>query len=234
MARLYDEPVIRLMGDRALLVELGDSIDPGINRKVHAMALSLEREKPRGIIEVVPTYRCFSITYDPLILDLKGLRDIIRSAEERLSEIEILSPSTVEIPVAYGGEFGPDLEFVAESHGMGIEQVVEIHSGTLYRIYMIGFTPGFAYLGGLAEELHTPRLPTPRPVVPAGSVGIAEKQTGMYAIQCPGGWRLIGRTPLRLFRPESEEPLLYRAGDTIRFVPVSESDYRRIASGGAS
>ena len=134
----------------------------------------------------------------------------------------------VEIPVAYGGEFGPDIGFVAEYNGLTVEEVVEIHSKPLYRVYMLGFVPGFAYLGGMDERITTPRLEKPRLKVPAGSVGIAGKQTGWYAIESPGGWRLIGRTPLKTFNPMESPPSLVLPGDYVRFKPISEEEFWRI------
>jgi KipI family sensor histidine kinase inhibitor len=131
----------------------------------------------------------------------------------------------VEILTLYGGEFGPDLPFVAEHNGLSINEVIRFHSGTIYPVYMLGFSPGFVYLGGLPEEIATPRLPTPRTLVPTGSVAMAGRQTGVYPIATPGGWRLIGRTPLKLFDPQRDPPTLLRVGDQVRFVPMSEEEY---------
>ena len=151
-----------------------------------------------------------------------------RGLEARLHEIEIPAPRIVEIPVLYGGEFGPDIEVVAQHNGLTVEEVIAIHAATDYPIYMIGFTPGFCYLGGLDRRIHAPRRKTPRTLLPGGSVGIAEAQTGMYPVDSPGGWQIIGRTPLRLFAPERENPFLYEAGDRIRFMPVTGEEYERI------
>jgi len=232
MSGLFDKAVFRLVGDRGVLVEYGDAISPEINIKVRAMAVAIAKEKPVGIVEVIPTYRSLLIVYDPLATDLQGLEGVLEAVESRLDQLEIPPPRTVKIPVSYGGELGPDIEFVAQAHNLSVEDVIRIHSGSVYQIYMIGFTPGFPFLGGLPEELHTPRLETPRPLVPAGSVGIANNQTGVYPIDSPGGWRLIGRTPLSLFSPWKEEPFLYSAGDVIKFVPISEEEYHRILSEG--
>lgn len=230
MEGLFPEPVFRLVGDRGVLVEYGDAISQDINRKVRTIAMALNLETPAGIVEVIPTYRSLLIIYDPLTTTLKDLEEELKSIEDRLNGLDIPSPRTVEIPVLYGGEVGPDIEFVADAHNMTVDDVVRIHSSATYQIYMIGFTPGFPFLGGLPEELHTPRLETPRPLVPAGSVGIANNQTGMYPIDSPGGWRLIGRTPLKLFDPSKEDPFLYAAGDMLRFVPISADEYNRILS----
>jgi len=228
MEWLFLKPVFRLVGDRGVLVEYGEKISEEINRKVRIVAMALAEEKPAGVVEVIPTYRSLLIIYDPLTTNLKELKRALEVLEHRLDRLDIPPPQTVEIPVAYGGEFGPDIEFVAQSHELTVDDVVRIHSGTVYRIYMIGFTPGFAYLGGLAEELYTPRVENPRQLVPAGSVGIANNQTGMYPIDSPGGWRLIARTPLKLFDPSKQDPFLYRAGDMIKFLPISADDYHRI------
>jgi len=228
MSHLYDKPRIRLSGDRAFLVEYGDAIDPAVNEKVRAMTALVKESLPEGVEAVIPAYRNLSILYDPLITSPDRILPHLMGLETRLSEIEIPEPRTVEIPVRYGGEYGPDLGFVAEHSGLTAEEVIAIHSATVYPIYMIGFTPGFCYLGGLDSRIHTPRRKTPRTLLPGGSVGIAEAQTGMYPVDSPGGWQIIGRTPLRLFAPERENPFLYDAGDFIRFVPVSDAAYRRI------
>ncbi len=227
---IYDTPKFRLAGDRGLLVEYGEGIDLGVNRKVRSAALALEAETPAGILEVIPTYRALLIVYDPMQTDPEGLKAVLLALEGRFDEGLIPPPRVVEIPVCYGGDFGPDIGFVADAHGLDVQQVVKIHSEREYPIYMIGFTPGFPFLGGLAETLHTPRLETPRTHVPEGSVGIANAQTGVYPVASPGGWRLIGRTPLRLFAPERANPFRYAAGDRIRFVPVSEDEFARIAA----
>lgn len=227
---LYDRPRFRPCGDCAVLVEYGEGIDLSVNRKVHAMARALRGRSVVGIQTVVPAYRTLAIVYDPLALPLKGLEDRILALEAELGAEVLAPPRTVDIPVCYGGAFGPDLEFVAGHSGLAPEEVIRIHSRDPYPIYAVGFAPGFCYLGGLDPRLHTPRLPTPRTRVAAGSVGIAEAQTGVYPADSPGGWRLIGRTPLNLFNPLKSDPFLYQAGDQIRFVPVSPADYDRIRS----
>ncbi len=228
MSGLFDQPVFRTVGDRGLLVEYGDAIDPEINRKVRVMAAALAQDRPAAIVEVIPTYRSLLILYDPLAADPAAVEAILTGLEERLDEIEIPPPETVEIPVLYGGEYGPDIGFVAEHNGLTEEEVIRLHSQPAYQIYMIGFTPGFPFLGGLDDRLFTPRLSTPRTLVPAGSVGIANNQTGMYPVDSPGGWRLIGRTPLKLFDPNRAEPFLYKAGDLIKYRPITEDEYLAI------
>ena len=226
---LFKKPLFRIAGDRGLLVEYGDGIDPVINNKVRSMAIIVEKESLKGVLEIIPTYRSLLIIYEPDTTNPIKLKTEILAYEEHLSQIKIPPPDTVEIPVCYGGEFGPDIQFVAEYNSITQDDVVRIHSEAEYRIYMIGFTPGFPFLGGLQESLHTPRLETPRFIVPEGSVGIANNQTGIYPVASPGGWQLIGRTPIRLFSPERSNPFIYKAGDRIRFKPISEEDYTRLA-----
>jgi len=229
----YEKPIFRIAGDRGLLVEYGDGIDPELNRKVRAIALATEQASPEGLLEVIPTYRSIILIYDPGVTSPHHLEAVLLSLEERLTEIDIPLPKTVQIPVCYGGELGPDIGFVARHNNLTAADVIRIHSAPHYQIYMVGFTPGFPYLGGLPEALHTPRLETPRTLVPAGSVGIANAQTGVYSIDSPGGWRLIGRTPLRLFDPKRANPFLFKAGDLLKFEPISMDEYHDIDKAGA-
>jgi inhibitor of KinA len=228
---LYERPFFRIAGDRGLLVEYGDAIHPEINLKVRSMTIALEKERPAGVIEVIPTYRSIIIVYDPSSTDPPRLKESLLFLEKRLVEIEISPPETVEIPVCYGGELGPDIEFVAKTHHLTPKDVIRIHSEPEYQVYMIGFTPGFPFLGGLRQKLHTPRLQTPRTLVPAGSVGIANAQTGIYSIDSPGGWQLIGKTPLKVFDPQRPSPFLLQAGDLLKFKPISFEEYRVLAKG---
>ncbi len=225
---LYTEAQFRIAGDLGVLVEYGEGIDPDVNRKVRTMAMALDRNPVTGIVAVVPTYRALLIRYDPVLTDLAVLKQALLDLENRLASIDVPAPRTVEIPVCYGGEFGPDIETVATVNNLSVVDVIRQHSEPVYPIYMIGFTPGFPFLGGLPEPLHTPRLETPRTHVPEGSVGIANGQTGIYPVASPGGWQLIGRTPLKLFEPEKENPFLYRAGDCIRFRPISKEAYETL------
>jgi inhibitor of KinA len=227
-SRLFEKPLFRIAGDSGLLVEYGNAIDPEINRKIRAMALALEKNWPAGVLEHIPTYRSIVIIYDPLKTNAARLQEQVLALEAQLAEIPVPPPGTVEIPVCYGGEFGPEIEFVADTHGLSVEDVIRIHSAPDYLVYMIGFTPGFPFLGGLPEVLHTPRLQTPRQAVPAGSVGIANNQTGIYPIESPGGWQLIGRTPLGMFNPKKPNPFRIKAGDRLKFKPISPSEYRAL------
>jgi len=226
---VFEKANFRIAGDCGLLVEYGEAIDPAVNQKVRSMAIVVQNNMPAGVMEIIPTYRSILIYYDPLITNPSILKETLIDLESSLSEIEIPPPKVVKIPVCYGGAFGPDIEHVAQSHNLTLQEVIDLHSEPEYLIYMVGFTPGFPFLGGLPEVLHTPRLKTPRTLVPKGSVGIANGQTGIYPIASPGGWQLIGKTPITLFAPGRSNPFLYQAGDRIRFKPISPRDYQRLS-----
>lgn len=206
------------LGDSALLVELGDEIDATINQRVHALAALINVSPLDGVIETVPAYATLLIHYDPLILTYAKIRKWLRVKLSHIENANSRKPRQLEVPVRYGGKYGVDLEFVADYHRLRVEDVIRIHSGKIYTIYMMGFTPGFPYMGKLDDAIATPRLDTPRTYVPAGTVAIAGSQTGIYPIDSPGGWRLIGHTSLRLFDPESESPFLFSPGDEVKFV----------------
>lgn len=220
-------PRIIPAGDSAILVELGSEIDPSINDRVYALANSIEQANIDAVIELVPTYRSVLVSYDPLtaryseVFDALG--DLLDSSSALAEEIGF-EAKIIELPVVYGGDDGPDIDNVAESAGMSRQEVIDIHSGVDYRVYMIGFAPGFPYLGGLDERIATPRLKTPRISVPAGSVGIAESQTGVYPNTSPGGWQLIGRTAVKLFDVDKSSPSLITPGSKVRFVPVNSHE----------
>ena len=180
---------------------------------------------PAGLIDLIPSYRSLLIQYDPLILTAENLTALVLSALAEGTDADFQEGPLVEIPVCYGGIFGPDLPEVAACLNLDPEEVIAIHSGTVYHIYMIGFTPGFPFLGGLDPRLHIPRKKTPRAKVPAGSVGLAGEQTGIYSLDSPGGWQLIGRTPLKLFDPQRPEPIYLKAGQRIRFRPIGAEEF---------
>ena len=217
-----------IAGDRAVFIEFANKISPEVNRKVHVMASAIERRKIEGIIEVVPTYRSLCIYYDPLIIGLEELLEKVDKIGNTLGEIKVPSPKVFEIPVVYGGEYGPDLDFVAKHNNLSPQEVIKIHSGKNYLVYMFGFSPGFPYLGGMDERIATPRLKTPRVKVPAGSVAVAGGQTGIYSVETSGGWRIIGRTPVKLFNPDKDPPVPFLPGDYLKFVPISEEEYLRL------
>ena len=220
-------------GDRALLVEFADAISLEINRRVLALNIAVSRARLRGVEELVPTYRSLLVRYDPLKTSYEQLVFCVKDLEEAVGENpeDRRACRRIVVPVVYGGEYGPDLGYVARLHGLSEEQVVGLHSGREYRVYMVGFVAGFPYLGDVADEIATPRLLTPRLRVMAGSVGIAEKQSGIYPCEAPGGWQIIGRTFLRLFDSMREPPALLSPGDMVRFRPISEDEYRASLGG---
>ena len=214
-------------GDQAVTVEWGSTIDEHINRQVHAFARKVEELSHPAITEVVPTYRSATVHYRPEVLSYEELKQLLLSLTQGSAE-EAEELPVVEIPVCYGGEYGPDLLEVAQHCSLTPEEVIARHTAPTYRIYMLGFTPGFPYLGGMDPSIAAPRRKEPRIHIPAGSVGIAGEQTGVYPIVSPGGWQLIGRTPLRLFDPQREQPILLSAGAGIRFVPIDEETFRKM------
>jgi inhibitor of KinA len=220
---MASSPRFLLAGDTALVVEFGDTIDLVVNRRVHALARALTEHPLPGLGEAVPSYRSLLVHYDPLRLSHVEVESFVAEVLQRCEDAPLPEPRLVEIPTVYGGEHGPDIGFVAEHNGLSVEEVIRLHSEAVYTVYMLGFTPGFPYLGGLPEALATPRLETPRQRVPAGSVGIAGAQTGVYPLATPGGWRLIGWTPLVLFDPARTPPALLQPGDQVRFVPTGEA-----------
>jgi len=224
---LFEHPAYRIMGDRALLVELGDEISALVNTKVRELFLCLKNNRVEGVVETMPGYRSLLIVYDPLKITLSALKERLKKYHTTIDRSEIPKPRTLEIPVVYGGEYGPDLNWVAEYHKFSPEEVVRFHTGTTYQVYMIGFTPGFAYMGQLPEAIATPRRETPRTAVPRGSVGIAQSQTGVYPVESPGGWQIIGRTTLRLFDPEKWPPTPLEMGDLVKFLSIKEEEMTR-------
>ena len=217
---MYDKPLFFPAGDLALVVELGDAISVEINRKVRSLTDALEKGSIPGVFDFLPTYRSVLVYYDPLIASSGEVRDGIERLLESAEVADAGARHIVHIPTLYGGDMGTDIAFVAQHNGIDEQEVISIHSATDYLVYMMGFSPGFAYLGGLDERLATPRLQSPRTEIPAGAVGIAETQTGVYPVASPGGWQLIGRTPVKLFDPGREYPVLLSAGDYVRFVPA--------------
>jgi KipI family sensor histidine kinase inhibitor len=224
---LYRKLQYRIMGDRSVLVELGDEMSPRVNRRVREAFVSLMENPLGGLIETIPSYRSLLIIYDPLKLDLVMITSRMEYLKQKMEGIEIPEPKSLEIPVVYGGEYGPDMEWVARYHNMRVEEVIQLHTGTTYHVYMIGFMPGFPYMGELPENLATPRRETPRTAIPQGSVGIAQRQTGIYPVVSPGGWQILGRTPLKLFNPHHSPPALLEMGDMVTFVSIGEEEFKR-------
>jgi inhibitor of KinA len=211
------------------VVGFGDEATAEANLTVRQFQRRLDAASLPGVVETVPAFTTVTIVYDPIRARYEQLAAAVEQIlAESPSEIEGLNPRTVEIPVHYGGDFGPDLGFVASHNGLTEQHVIDIHSQPRYLVYMIGFAPGFPYLGGMSERIAAPRRDNPRASIPVGSVGIAGRQTGVYSIETPGGWQLIGRTPLRLFRPQENRPSLLEAGDEVRFDPITRSEYDRL------
>ncbi|MCS6992236.1 MAG: 5-oxoprolinase subunit PxpB [Anaerolineales bacterium] len=204
------------LSDTALLIRLGEVLDPALNRRVHLLAAALKAAPLPGFLECVPGYASLTVHYDPLALTESEVRTWLKTRLHLVEETAQRPTQTIEVPVVYNG---PDLDFVAETCHLAPDEVIRLHCGTRYTVYMMGFTPGFPYLGILPEALRVPRLPTPRARVPAGSVAIAGAQTGIYPVESPGGWRLIGHTPLTLFDPNRTPPFLFAPGDEVRFLP---------------
>ena len=225
---IYEEPRFLPGGDKAIVVEFGDVVDPEVNRRVRHLMLAIQKTRIPGVIEMVPTYRSLLVYFEPLQIRAQKLQETLYSLARQLVESELPKPKLVEIPTVYGGEHGPDLQFIASCNNLSMSEVVQIHTATPYLIYMIGFMAGFPYLGGMSPRIATTRLETPRMKIPAGSVGIAGSQTGIYPAESPGGWRLIGRTPLQLFGPSQESPALFQAGDHLIFDSITPEEFSNI------
>jgi len=230
------------LGENAIMVEFGKCIHPDINRKVMALVEYLDQHPFEGMLEYISAYKNVTIFYDPLLVNVLPIeveagemplsyRKMVRFIEEALKTIDMnkaRQASIVELPVCYGGEFGPDLAFVAKHNQLSTQEVIDIHSSGEYLVYMIGFAPGFPFLGGMSEKIATPRRSSPRLAIPVGSVGIAGSQTGAYPIETPGGWQLIGRTPVELFCPQNNPPTLLDAGNVVKFKPITLDEYNVI------
>ncbi|TYR79366.1 5-oxoprolinase subunit PxpB [Priestia megaterium] len=229
---MHDTYTIYPLGDSGLVVSFGDEIQLSVHEQVQKLTKLLEAEPFEGMIEYVPAFTTVTIYYHPWIVGDKGKHDPYQVVKERVESLlkhdrkEVVAESRlIDIPVCYGGEYGPDLIEVAKHNSLTEQEVIHIHTSKEYLVYMIGFAPGFPYLGGMSEKIAAPRKETPRSAIPKGSVGIAGKQTGIYPIETPGGWQLIGRTPLALFTPNAASPSLLRAGDRIRFVEITQEEY---------
>jgi inhibitor of KinA len=216
--------------DQSLLVYFGETITPQARERVLKLLCLLQSEPIPGVCNLHPAYSSLLVRFDALALRHADLQAALEIYLDRLDTMQLPPPRLVEIPVCYGGEFGPDLADLAALHNLTPEQLIETHSSATYFVCFFGFTPGFAYLAGLPDALATPRLATPRRRVPAGSVGIAGHQTGVYPFSTPGGWRLIGRTPLQMFRAERPGMCLLAIGDGVRFAAISPERFATLES----
>ena len=223
------KPTISPVGDCAISIDFGQVIDPKINRHIRQTIERIQGLQLDGIIELVPTYCSLLVQYDAMLYSYADMCNIIEPTfSESVTDNDNERVTVIEIPTVYGGEFGPDLGFVASHNNLSEEEVISIHSGTDYLVYMLGFIPGFTYLGGMDPRIATPRLSSPRTLIPAGSVGIAGEQTGTYPSDSPGGWQIIGRTPVTMYDMSKEQAALLSAGDYVRYVPIDEQEYNRI------
>ena len=223
------KPTISPVGDRAISIDFGQVIDPTINRHIRQTIERIKELQLEGIIELVPTYCALLVEYDAMLYSYSEICKIIEpTLEEGMTNTTNELVTVVEVPTVYGGEFGPDLSFVASHNHLSEDEVISIHSGTDYLVYMLGFIPGFTYLGGMDPRIATPRLSSPRTLIPAGSVGIAGEQTGTYPSDSPGGWQIIGRTPVTMYDMSKAQAALLKAGDYVRYVPIDESEFHRI------
>ena len=230
------------LGDAALIVDFGNTIDKSINELVHSVFYRLQKAPIPGMIEAVPAYSSLTICYDVLFIRNKVNKQstAFEWMSEKIKEYLLLekgdedeiAEALIDIPVCYDKEYGPDLDFVALKNNISVEEIIQCHTATPYRVYMLGFLPGFAYMGLIDEKIVSPRKQYPAPVE-AGSVGIAGRQTGIYPLRSPGGWQIIGRTPLTLFNKEKTNPVLFRSGDNVRFYSITKDEFENIKSGSA-
>ena len=216
------------LGDSSLIIKLGNSISINIHKQIRALVIEINKSKIDGIVELIPAYNELMLIYEPSKIKYNLLIDELKDIERKLSSIELPNPTIIHIPVCYDFEFAPDLEIVAKTKNLTPKEVINIHSSVEYLVYMLGFTPGFCYLGGLNNNIYTPRKEVPRQIIEAGSVGIAGNQTGIYPIDSPGGWQIIGKTPLALFAPDRKPEFLIEAGNYLKFEAISKIQYDEI------
>ena len=224
-------PRIDAVGDRCLLIGVGDTVDPATSQRVFALVRRLKERPIPGVLDIVPAFTTVALHYRPELLGaapFEALRDAVLECLAEPLDAAASAGRSIDIPVCYGGEFGPDLDDVAAACGLSVEQVIERHMQSAHRVYMLGFAPGFPFIGGLDPALKMPRRASPRTGIPPGSVGIARDQSCVYPLETPGGWNLIGRTPVRLFDPAANPPCLLAPGDRVRFVRIDEPTYQTL------
>ncbi len=230
---------IKPLGETALLIIFGSEINPQINKKSQKLAMYIDGHPFSGFLDYVISYTSVAVYYDPFSVKKHTsnrkkntafiiVSDIVKKYIDAAAKLSADISRTMEIPVCYGGEYGPDIEYVAKYNNLSIDEVISIHSQPDYLVYMIGFSPGYPYMGGLDKRISTPRRSEPRLSIPVGSIGVAGMQTGCYSISTPGGWQLIGRTPIELFRPQTDDPSLLHAGDIVKFIPISPQQYNEM------
>lgn len=223
-------PQFTPLGDQCLLVRFGHCISEEVNQLVINFARSVVDEDIEGIVEVVPAYAEVAVYYNALYISYSEVLTFLKKLSVTNMPEVGYQRKIVRIPVCYGGEFGPDIKHVADHNGITVDDVIKIHSAAVYPVYMLGFTPGFCYLGDMSDSISCPRKERPRLSVPAGSVGIAGGQTGIYPLETPGGWQLIGQTPLELFDAQREPKVLVRAGDAIQFHAINQAEFDEVGS----
>jgi inhibitor of KinA len=224
-----DEITIAAAGDSALIVQLPARVDPAINARLVGLGDALRRRYAASVIDAVVGYHTLTIYFDPLRVDPEWLEGEVRAVAQDDTEIDVREGGQIDIPVCYGGDLGPDLGDVAARIDATEDEVIRLHTSREYRVYVVGFVPGFPYMGVVDERLALPRRATPRTKVPAGSVAIAAGQTGIYPTETPGGWHVLGRTPVRPFDPARAQAVLLRPGDRVRFVPITRDEFDRLA-----
>lgn len=215
-------------GDTAITVCFENEISKEVNGFVTSFTCAVEQKGIKGVIELIPAFNSVTVLYDSTVTSAGTLKIKLERIVKKLGNSQQSSAVLYKIPVCYEEEFSPDMKNVEAHTGLSREEIIEIHSSTDYLIYMLGFLPGFAYLGEMDKRLATPRLDSPRVEISRGAVGIGGEQTGIYPVASPGGWQLIGRTPVLVYDREREKPILYKSGDYIRFVPISRNEYFEI------
>ncbi|MGH7335758.1 MAG: 5-oxoprolinase subunit PxpB [Candidatus Rokuibacteriota bacterium] len=223
-------PAVFPAGDRAVCIELGDTISVEINARVRTLEYLIQQKGVAGVVECVPTFRSLLVYYDPRLTDYETLVATIEALSVQASGVALPPARQVELPCCYDPELGPDLQAAAERLALPADEVIRLHASATYHLYFIGFTPGLPYMTGMPERLHLPRLATPRTKVPPGSVGIGGIQCCIYSVESPGGYWILGRTPLALYDPQAAEPVLLRAGDRVHFRPIDRGEFDTIAA----